>query len=183
MRRIRIFAVLAAVFAFMFTGSVAVASSFGHWDDNEPGYPRGYAFIKDTSAAAWPVYTAAISWDQAAKLDLIYQTGAGGCGHCVPFESVAMGGAGCSPVAGETSFGLSGVHLVNVSSRVDSGCAGLSYNNRLELVCHEMGHAIGLNDRGAGAASCMRTGVPLGNEVDGSDADFADLFNAYSHDS
>ncbi len=162
-----------------------ILSSFGHWDDNEPGFPRGYAYIHDMTPAAWPVFTAAIDWDQAPKLDLVYRSGGSSCtsSHCVPFRAVALGGAGCSASPGVTNLTLSGVHITSANSRVDSGCAGRPYNNRLELVCHEMGHAIGLDDRGAGAASCMRTNVPLGNQTDGDGTDFADLSAAYGHDS
>ena len=75
-----------------------ILSSFGHWDDNEPGFPRGYAYIHDMTPAAWPVFTAAIDWDQAPKLDLVYRSGGSSCtsSHCVPFRAVALGGAGCS---------------------------------------------------------------------------------------
>lgn len=178
----RFLAVLMAVFAFMFASSTAMAGTYSHWDDNEPGYPRGHAFIQDETGSAWPVYTAAIDWDQASKLDLVYRSGAGTCGHCVPFRAIALGDAGCSASPGSTLVSY-GTHISSATSRVDSGCAGRTYNNRLELVCHEMGHAIGLTDRGATAASCMRTNTPLGNEIDGSSADFTDLDHAYSHDS
>lgn len=178
----RALATLAATFVLSFTGAAASASTYAHWDDNEPQYPRGYAFIQDMTPAEFPVYTAAIKWDQAVRLDLVYRSGGGSCGHCVPFAANLVGGAGCSGNVGVTSAGTVGVHLANVSSRVDSACASRTYNNRLELVCHEMGHAIGLNDRSAGSTSCMRTEVPLGNATDPSENDYTDLSNAYGHD-
>lgn len=182
--RIRVVAVLTSAFMFAFIGGSAVAGTWAHWGDNEPGFPRGYAYVQDLTGSAWPVYTAAISWDQAPKLDLVYRTGANGCAHCFDFDAIAMGGAGCSPVAGETWPGQTGGHINNNTwSHVDSGCASATYNARLELVCHEMGHAIGLLDRVASAASCMRTNTGLGGQVDGSAADFTDLNTAYSHDS
>ena len=180
--RMRILVVVVSAFLLSFVGGSAMASTWGHWNDKEPTYPRGYVFIQDQTPAAWPVYTAAIDWDQAPKLDLVWRSGANGCGHCVPFTAPALGGAGCQ--GGFTdNLGLNGVHITSAHSKVDSGCAGFTYNNRLELVCHEMGHAIGLNDRGAAAASCMRTETPLGNQIDGSAADFTNLNTAYGHDS
>lgn len=181
----RILATLTAAFLLAFTGSSALAATFGHWDDNEPGFPRGYAYIHDKTPSVWPVYSAAIDWDKAPKLDLVYRSGGSNCtsSHCVPFSAVALGGSGCSATAGTTSYSLSGVHITSANSKVDSGCASKSANNRRELVCHEMGHSIGLLDRGSSSSSCMRTGVALGNAIVGSSADFTDLNAAYGHDS
>lgn len=183
----RAISVLLAAFLLAFTGSAAIASTYAHWDDNEPNFPRGYAYVHDQTPAAWPVYTAAIAWDQGPKLDLVYRSGGTNCAgsRCVPFKATPIGYAGCPAydVFGQTGHNDNGTHISSAASFVDSGCAGRPYNNRLELVCHEMGHSIGLNDRGAGAASCMRAGVDLGNQIDGSDADRKDLNIAYGHDS
>jgi hypothetical protein len=179
--------ILLAVFVLTFTGSAALASTSGHWSDNEPNFPRGYAYTHDQTPAAWPVYTAAISWDQAPKLDLVYRAASTACAgsRCVPFIATPIGAAGCpaSDTTGLTGRNFNGVHITSAISYVDSACASRTYNNRLELVCREMGHAIGLDDRGAGAVSCMRSNVDLGNQIDGSAADFNDLDVAYSHDS
>lgn len=161
----------------------------GHWDDKEPNYPRGYAFIQDQTPAAWPVYTAAVSWDGAPKLDLVWESGSNTCGHCVPFTAVPMGAAGCSGDIGLTynmALFTGTPHIARASTKVDSGCAGQTYNFRRELVCHEMGHAIGLGHRPAGAGSCMRDGnafSTMGGQVVGADPDFTLLNQQYGHGS
>jgi hypothetical protein len=183
--RTRAFAVLLAAFLLSCIGGSATAGHWGHWNDNEPSYHRGYAFIQDQTPAAYPVYTAAIDWDSAPKLDLVWRSGANGCGHCVPFVATAVGGAGCTGTVGETyNLATNGVHITNADVRVDSACSGQAYGARLELVCHEMGHAIGILDRAASAASCMR-GTGLGGQPDGSAADFTELNSdgMYGHDS
>lgn len=38
----RILATLTAAFMLAFGGGSAFASTFSHWGDNEPGFPRGY---------------------------------------------------------------------------------------------------------------------------------------------
>lgn len=184
--RVKIFAVLVASFLLSFIGGSAMADTWGHWNDNEPSYPRGYAFIQDQTPAAWPVYTAAIAWDSAPKLDLVWRSGPGSCGHCVPFTAGPVGATGCAGVLGQTyNRTLNGVHITSASAMVDSACAGISANGRREIVCHEMGHTIGLLDRGASASSCMRTGYSglPGAQPDGSSLDFTQLNTEYGHDS
>jgi hypothetical protein len=180
----RSLATLIAAFLFSFIGGTAVAGTYAHWSDNEPNFPRGYAYIQDQTPSQWPVLTAAVNWDQAPKLDLVYLSGSCGAGNrCIPIIANGIGPNGCAGTVGITSPTTSGVHLTSASSRVDEDCSGLGAAARRELVCHEMGHAIGLTDRGAGAASCMRTATGLGGQVAGSPADFTDLNTAYSHDS
>lgn len=184
--RAKSLAVLLAAFLLSFIGgsALAVDPPWGHWPDKEPNYPRGYAFIEDQTPAAWPVYTAAVAWDQAPKLDLVWESGSNTCGHCVPFTASAMGAAGCTGTVGETyNRSLSGVHITSASVRVDSGCTTATYNARLEIACHEMGHAIGLMDRDPGASSCMRTGTGAGGQTAGSAPDFTLLAQQYGHDS
>lgn len=179
----RILATLTAAFLLSFISGSAVASTYSHWGDNEPGFPRGYAYIQDQTPANWPVYTAAINWDQASKLDLVYQAGTGSCpSHCVPFVANAVGQAGCAGLLGVTTANA-GTHIQSASVRVDSACAGQSYNGRLQIVCHEMGHAVGLNDRQA-SPSCMSTNIStLGDKPHPVEADWNDLWAAYGHDS
>src|SRR5205085_4953075 len=95
-------AVAWALLVVAFSSGAASATTHGHWNDLETEFPRGYAYIQDLTPAAWPVYTAAIDWDRASKLDLVYRSGANGCVHCIPFDDVPIDEPGCSARSGVT---------------------------------------------------------------------------------
>ena len=174
-------------FAFGFAGVGAASADIqAHWADNDPTYPHGYAFIHDETGAWAPVYTAAIGWDTETRLDLTYTSGSCTSNHCVPFTERHMGVSGCDAskgTVGLTTWNSSTVgHLLyGTHSELDSDCSSRGYSARLELVCHEMGHTLSLDERGSGALSCMRDGVDLGTQTHGDASDFADLHAAYNH--
>ncbi len=64
--------------------------------------------------------------------------------------------------------------------RVDRQCDSRNYADRRELICHEMGHSLSLDDRPSSANSCMRQGDMVGEQhPDGHDYDA--LHNMYDH--
>jgi hypothetical protein len=152
-----------------------------HWRDNDPGFPRGYMYWQDTTGAAWPVFSSAIEWDRASRLDAVYTSGSCSNSHCVTVRTSALA-AGCSAPYGVTAIpsGPEGHFTTDVNVQLDAQCSSRNAADRRELVCHELGHSIGLDDRAASAVTCMRTGNMIGRQVpDGHD--FEALANSYNH--
>lgn len=152
-----------------------------HWADNAPNYPRGYVYWKDETGSEWPVYTSAVKWDQASRLDAVYTTGSCTSSHCVTVREANLG-TGCSAPYGETDVpaGSRGHFTTNVEVRVDRQCDGRAASHRRELVCHELGHSIGLDDRASSVSSCMRTGNMNGSSAP-TQHDYDTLHNSYGH--
>jgi hypothetical protein len=152
-----------------------------HWRDNDPGFPRGYVYWQDQTGAAFPVFSSAIEWDRASRLDAVYTSGSCTSSHCVTVREAALN-PGCSPPFGITAIpsGPAGHFTTNVNVRVDAQCAGRNAADRRELVCHELGHSIGLDDRPMSARTCMRLGDMIGRRLPNRH-DFEALANSYNH--
>ncbi len=90
--------------------------------------------------------------------------------------------AGCSPPFGLTAIpsGASGHFTTDVNIRIDRQCDSRNADDRRELVCHEMGHSIGLDDRALSAVTCMRTGNMIGRRLPDAH-DYEVLHNSYNH--
>lgn len=177
-----------AAIALLLTASAASAShalvSGGvqiHWQDGGSA-DRAYVYWSDQTGAEWPVYTEALAWDQASSLDAIYRSSSQSCtsGHCVDVQEAPY--ANCDNILGQSTFNhYSSGHLTSGNwSRVDQDCGSKPYNARRELLCHEMGHSIGLADKSSTSSSCMRTGLPLGSAVQNSH-DYDELAIIYGH--
>jgi len=190
-RRFGVVAVLVAVFVGSATAAaladkpIIQSGHRLHWGDNEPNYPRGYVYWLDQTGAAFPVYSSAIEWDKAGKLDAVYTTSSGSCpaSHCASVLNAPLE-AGCSPPYGLTDIPWSGPghFTTGVRIRIDTQCSSRNAADRRELVCHEMGHSIGIDDRAASSTSCMRTGNMVGRQLP-IDDDYDTLRISYSHDS
>lgn len=158
-----------------------------HWADNDPSYPRGYVYWIDNTGAEWPVYSAAVDWDQAAQLDAIYVTSAANCpSHCVPVDEADLD-AGCTGRLGVTNVVsntanhlLGGTAGNNTRVRIDRQCDGRNYADRRELVCHEMGHSLSLDHVAPAKLTCMREGDMVGQQSPNGH-DYEAIGNMYDH--
>jgi hypothetical protein len=153
-----------------------------HWADNDPSFPRGYVYWQDQTGAEWPVYSSAIEWDKASRLDAVYTSGSCTSSHCVTVREVSFNNVGCAPPYGETSVPTTtaGHFTTDTEVRIDAQCDNRNAADRRELVCHEMGHSIGLGERASSSATCMRTGNMVGRTLpDGHD--YEALYNSYDH--
>jgi hypothetical protein len=152
-----------------------------HWADNDPGFPRGYVYSQDQTGAEWPVFSSAIKWDEESRLDAVYTSGSCTSSHCVTVHEAALA-AGCSAPFGVTAIpaGAAGHFTTNVDVTIDAQCDSRNAADRRELVCHELGHSIGLGDRAASNVTCMRTGNMIGRTLPDAH-DFEALHNSYNH--
>lgn len=181
---------IAAVLAIAFVATVTTAGSAGHyiglhWSDDDPNFPRGYIYWDDNTGAEWPVFSAAVVWDQVGELDAVYVSSASSCpSHCVSVNEVDMhpqlncanGNLGQMIPASNSDGHLNG----NTVIRIDQDCSGMTAANRRELMCHEMGHSVGLDERLQGAVTCMRQGFPVGRQNPNTH-DFNMLDTIYNH--
>lgn len=181
----RIFAVCTVGFALVLSFQVAATGTHAmgyHWRDRDPAHPRGYVYWVDNTGAEWPVYSSAVTWDQAPGLDALYTTSGASCpSHCVPVNEHDLD-AGCTGRLGVFSPDVTASNHLTSDSwiRIDRQCDSRNYADRRELVCHEMGHSIGLDDRPETAPSCMRQGDMVGEQYP-ADHDWEALGNIYDH--
>lgn len=80
-----------------------------HWADGS--LSREFVTIVDNTGSAWPVYAAAIEWDKAPKLDVVYQYGScgGSPGNCIgvkvlPASEYPYGDGSCAGSGGSAGF-------------------------------------------------------------------------------
>lgn len=164
------------------TASLGSHSTPDHWRDNDPGYPRGYVYWVDNTGSEWPVYSAAIDWDQAPRLDAVYVTNEANCpSHCVSVNEADLD-AGCTGRLGvATTYTNASGHLTGQTYvRIDRQCDNRNYADRRELVCHEMGHTLRLQHVDPSLPTCMRQGDMIG-EQDPRQHDYDALHNMYDH--
>jgi len=190
MKRLTTSAVLAGVF-LLFTAGATLAGHavMGggnrlHWGDNEPNFPRGYMYWHDKTGAAWPVYASAVEWDKETRLDAVYVSGANSCTsfRCVPVTETDFNNTGCAAPWGYANWTYnSSGHFTSAQMQVDRQCDSRTAADRRELVCHEMGHTIGLDERSSTADTCMRTGNMIGKQYP-DPHDFEVLHYSYGHD-
>lgn len=155
-----------------------------HWRDNDPGFPRGYVYWHDQTGVEWPVFASAIEWDKETRLDAVYVSASSSCtsSHCVSVLEADLN-AGCSAPYGITDIPAdSGGHFTtDVRVRIDRQCDSRNSADRRELVCHELGHTIGLGERASSANTCMRTGNMIGKTLPDAH-DYDALHTSYNHD-
>lgn len=190
MRRWTLIALLTAAFlASTSLSAVAThvwyndAGNRKHWSDNDPSFPRGYVYWFDNTGAEWPVYSSAIKWDEEPLLDGVYVTGSCSSSHCVTISEVDFDNTGCAPPYGRVSgpTTTAGHFTTDTWMRVDRQCDNRNAADRRELVCHEMGHTIGLYERPETANTCMRVGNMIGETLP-DDHDFGVVHTSHNHD-
>lgn len=176
--------------ALMFTAGSAMAShsmsdngATLHWQTNSGG--TAYVYWSDKTSASWPVYTEAVAWDQASGIDALYVSGSNSCtsGHCVVVNEAALSGNCTAGVVGQTTVAhySSGHFTPGMTVHVANACTSQPYNGRRALLCHEMGHSIGLNDVASTSSSCMRTNAASLGSVIQNSHDYAQLGVIYGH--
>lgn len=156
-----------------------------HWSDNDPGFPRGYVYWHDKTGSAMPVYASAIEWDKETRLDAVYVSGGSSCtsSHCVTVYELDYSNVGCSNPYGEayTPTNTAGHLTTDTWVRFDRQCGSRTYADRRELVCHELGHSIGLQHLSSSANTCMRQGDMAGYSLP-NQHDYDLLHALYNHD-
>lgn len=136
-----------------------------HWrDDDSAGFPRGFLYWVDRTGPRWPVFSSAIEWDRAPRVDAVYRTSCPGR-HCVGVSTADLGQCRTVPrLLGRTfTPSFAGGHLRG-STRVQfNGNCGDQLNRaqRRMVACHELGHSLGLAHYVFSAPStCMRSSFP-----------------------
>lgn len=152
----------------------------GHWDRN--GATQTPVYFVDQTPANWPVGTALSVWNRAypdygIPLALYYRTSCtvdvDRCVYVRQTNSTAAMDAFCGPPEpGRVTAGcfrawhftaepthLAGVSPGEAATQGSSILVSTTVNNTAALrratACHELGHAIGLGERGPGANTCM----------------------------
>lgn len=190
MRRSTIASLLAVFLVFVAAGaSVAghylyTGSYKKHWSDNDPGFPRGYVYWHDKTGAAMPVYASAIEWDKETRLDAVYVSAGSSCtsSHCATVSEVDFNNVGCSNPFGVayTYTNSVGHFTTDVNVQLDRQCGSRSYADKRELICHELGHSIGLEHLSESALTCMRQGDMIGRSLP-NQHDYDALHALYNH--
>lgn len=181
----RLVALILAAFTIIAVASTSAMAGHSlnyHWADADPSYPRGYVYWVDQTGPSWPVYSSAIDWDQETRLDAVYVSSAGACpSHCVSVSEADLD-AGCTGRLGVMSPAVnSDGHLNgNTTVQVDRQCSSRNAADRRELVCHELGHSLGLDDRASTAVTCMRQGNMIGRQFP-DQHDYDVLHSKYNH--
>jgi hypothetical protein len=159
-----------------------------HWRDwDAGGFPRGFMYWIDYTPAPWPVFASAIEFDRAPGIDAVYLPASrrDECvRHCVAVRAPDLG-ASCRSFPGRAFVPhRSNGHLrertrVEVNERCERA-DGVSRADRRELVCHEMGHTIGLDATPPQRHTCMREGFMVGERFP-NDHDYRMLARLYDH--
>lgn len=147
-------ALIAAVLAFAAIVAPSGASNnLGvHWSDGNDN--MAHVTLVDGTGPAWPVFAAAIEWDNAGRINVIYRSnGCGGNGHCVNVNAEEFQ-SGCHNLPAETIIVTQGGgsnHLdgdtrvrLNNKCKNDADHGQHSTQDLRVLTCHEEGHVLGL---------------------------------------
>ena len=159
------------------TTTADAAVSFISW-------PKDVVYVYDTTSRlkktdgspVWPVYAAAERWDDKNPVDFRYTT------HGCPsgFQCVAVRQSELAPPAvGVTSIGRVGASIRSVSIVLDTTFGRRNSSaRRRNVVCHELGHALGLKHRTA-TTSCLTSYVTTQKYPDATD--IKNLDTMYGH--
>ncbi len=155
-------AVLVAVLASSLFGvggipSATAAVNFVSW-------PKDIIYVYDMTShlkkadgsPVWPVHAAAERWDDDNPVDFRYTTKACPKGYqCVVVRQAEL----ASPAVGSATTGRAGADITSSTVVLDTTFGRVnSANRRRNVVCHELGHSLGLAHR-AGTSSCMTSYV------------------------
>lgn len=157
--------------AFAVFAAVVVSSLFGygststaHAAVNFISWPKDIIYVYDTTSAikksdgspVWPVYAAAERWDNGNPVDFIYTTKGCRSGYqCVTVRQVEL----APPAAGKTATGFSGSNITSSKVTLDTTFGRTNtYDKRRNVVCHELGHSLGLKHR-TSTTSCLTSYV------------------------
>jgi hypothetical protein len=126
-----------------------------HWSGTHPTI-----YFHDYTNSQWPVYEAAVVWNQSTALNVGYASRTASCPAGLPCVSVQQGGfnddcAGTTKWVGCTKLGLDATTrlITTAAVRLNDLYASTYARNQMP-VCHELGHALGL-DHNLFKTSCM----------------------------
>lgn len=151
---------------------------------NFVSWPKDVVYVQDLTAGlkkadgspVWPVMAAAERWDDDNPVDFRYTTKA--CpkdAQCVVVRQSEL----APPAVGSAATGRVGHDIVSASVVLDT-TFGRTNNTtrRRNVVCHELGHTLGLQHR-TGGGSCMTSHVT--DERYPSSADIKNLVTMYGY--
>lgn len=135
------------------TTTASAAVNFNSWPENVIYVYDTTSRIKRTDGAPyWPVSAAAERWDNDNPVDFRYTTKPCPKGsQCVTVRQAEL----ASPTVGVTAIGRVGADIKSVTVTLDTtfGRTNTSARRR-NVVCHELGHALGLKHRTA-TSTCL----------------------------
>lgn len=159
-----------------------------HWKIVETHENSAHMKYVDLSGPQWPVSAARVDWAGGTndnRLDIQRVTAAGDCSHhCVNVQAVYNDpnfDLYCA-TAGYTAYNPNSQGHFNEETRIrfSKWCNNKNDYFRRAVTCHEMGHALGL-DEGTYNTSCMKVGNPPPNNTP-ADHDFGMLNSViYGH--
>ncbi len=138
--------------------------NYGHWKVRDFPAPARVKFL-DHTGTPWPVHDAAIKWDEAANIDVDWEVAGAysNCGaECVRVRALAndedpLFGPNCTGAAGYwTNYAPDASYHWGEGNevRLNRSCNSESGSYKKAIVCHELGHALGL-DHSSSTGSCM----------------------------
>lgn len=148
-------------------GTASAAVSFVSW-------PQDVIYVYDTTAAlkekngspVWPVRAAAERWDNGNPVDFRYTTT--GCpvdSQCVTVTQAEL----ADPAAGVTTTAFVGADIRSSNVTLDTTFGRKnSAAKRRNVVCHELGHTLGLQHR-TQTTSCLTSYVARQKYPDATD--------------
>jgi hypothetical protein len=136
-----------------------------HWANGVYSNPQVY--FTDHTGSQWPVDLATYKWNQANGVDSIYVWAA--CPaysgtHCVHVVDVAAGNScwtGLTSLKWNSAYNITSASIQLNTYQGTGECSGKSVSYRKDangyrqIVCHEMGHALGMGHNTATSGSCL----------------------------
>ena len=166
MRRTLAFVVALLVLALVGGEQATATHSWNGYHWSRPADPFTVP-LGDNLSPSWDPYlvTASTDWSQSTVLDTLLQAGAARSKQCLPTTGtvqVCNGSYGRNGWLGLAQIWLSGAHIVQGAVKVnDTYFSSATYNNKnekLHVVCQEVGHTFGLghqDESGASLNTCM----------------------------
>jgi predicted Zn-dependent protease len=176
------FLVFIAILTAALLGSATIAPASAAV--NYVSWSKDIIYVYDTTSnlkqadgsPRWPVHAAADRWAKGNPVDFRYTTR--GCptgAQCVVVKQSEL----ASPTVGTTTTGIVGAHITSVTIILDTTFGRTNSSaHRQNVVCHELGHSLGLKHR-TGTSSCLTPYVTNQRYPDATD--IKNLTIMYSH--